>query len=200
MVAQASRACDGPMMKMQVENFGAFGNRVLLNHFGIDWPRHRFTTTARNACCGAVPALGSPADLRPMPIEIVSFAEYDVLQPVQVKGALVYRSGYHAGQPRTWGLLCAMPLVTQAIDRSLCAEFQLLSSVGELLDRSATILSPRGRCDFRSRCVGSLQVHVTFPPCVSCISVFSQFQALWPQCATSVSFDGELRGGVWMKF
>merc|ERR1712224_395717 len=103
-------------------------------------------------------------------------------------------------QPRTVGLFHELPLqLVHAVDRSLCAEFQLLSAFSALLDRQANKLPPFARCNFRSSCSGNLQVHVTFPPCVSCIGVFWQFQVLWPQCATQVIFDGELRGGVWMK-
>merc|ERR1712242_685541 len=77
---------------------------------------------------------------------------------------------------RRW--LCAVPLtISKWVDRTLCAEFQLLGEVCEMMNRAGIeMTSP----ELRHSVYGLLSMYLSEPSCVSCIGALKQFQTLFP--------------------
>lgn len=112
-----------------------------------------------------------------------------------LEGALLYQSGYKAEEPREgpgWLSDIALP-ISRYVDRSLCAEFQLLSELIELqaggplpgTQDQAMRQGQKGRVDF----------WVTQAPCLSCISALLQYQALFPGVKVCFAIAGHLAPG-----
>ncbi|CAE7942112.1 Sumo3, partial [Symbiodinium sp. KB8] len=96
-----------------------------------------------------------------------------------LEGTLFQLNGLHADPEftfRPW--LCAVQLpISKWVDRSLCAEFQLLGEVCELLHRSGMDLT----CpELRYSVHGDLNMYLSEPSCVSCVGAMKQFQTLLP--------------------
>merc|ERR1712228_903119 len=119
---------------------------------------------------------------------IFSFIEYDVhleapTHTTEIGGSsnpfhghIFSESGYNSFSPagRVTSMLHAFRLPNSAhVDRTLCAEFQLL---GEL----CAIFSPGG-IGPRSDVVGVVSLFTTSSPCMSCLGAIRQFQILFPE-------------------
>ncbi|CAK9097628.1 unnamed protein product [Durusdinium trenchii] len=89
----------------------------------------------------------------------------------------------------------AVPLpISKWVDRTLCAEFQLLSEVCDMLHRSGVSMT----CpELRYAVEGCLNLYLSQPSCVSCIGVtglvfrvsaMKQFQTLLPGVDLFVEF------------
>merc|ERR1712224_169106 len=119
------------------------------------------------------------------------------IQPADgpLEGALLYQSGFKAEEPREgpgWLSEISLP-ICRYVDRSLCAEFQLLSELIELqvggpppgTQDQAARQAQKGRVDF----------WVTHAPCLSCISALLQYRSLFPGVRVSVAIAGHLALG-----
>ena len=71
------------------------------------------------------------------------------------------------------------------VDRSLCAEFQVLAKLCDLLDAHATFPDPSVN--------GKVHLDVTTTPCLSCVSVLCQFQTLFPEVHLRISWQSHAK-------
>lgn len=136
--------------------------------------------------------LGVNADLAesapersPLPGLVTCFIEYEVIgdsftEPM--KGQLMRRN--RAGSSWSSPSLTALPFIKSSVyvDRSACAEFQALSAFSLLFSSAGD----------PSKLMGHVRLHVSEPPCLSCISAMIQFQQLFPKLELHVSLTGIL--------
>lgn len=121
---------------------------------------------------------------------VLCAAVYDILvHDVRCQDVLLRRNGSRS-QVRTDAF--AEPFVLRAshlpgspVDRSACAEFQVLC---ELVARLRSVRSPL--C--LQTITGQVRVYVTEPPCLSCIGAMLQFSKALPGVAMAVSIDGAM--------
>lgn len=127
---------------------------------------------------------------------VFGYAEYDVVlvgaaptgaRPAQaphVSGHLFCECGYHpsatVAQRRPWLHAFQLPNSSH-VDRTLCAEFQILAEL-------CSILAPEGGDHVpRATAVGVLSLFTTTSPCMSCLGAIRQFQLLFPEVAVEAS-------------
>lgn len=104
-----------------------------------------------------------------------------------LRGALLRRNGLPRGadaMPRLLeapGALRAVRLTSSSphTDRRLCGEIQLLETL-------------RARFEQGSVASGEIRLHVTKPPCLSCVGAIVQFRRLFPGVVLAVSFGRAL--------
>merc|ERR1712232_382113 len=70
---------------------------------------------------------------------------------------------------------------SQHVDRSLCAEFQLLNQLCHVLLPDSSKLEPQPSY------VGIVALFTTTSPCMSCIGVIRQFQLIFPEIRLETS-------------
>merc|ERR1711920_1055275 len=88
-----------------------------------------------------------------------------------VQGTLLKDNGFKSALS-TRLLSTADMCVYEWVDRMQCGEYQLLAEICNKLEASADLRNATSR-----RAVsGFLQIYVLSPPCLSCMSLFRQFQ------------------------
>merc|ERR1712032_837526 len=97
-------------------------------------------------------------------------------------GELVRDNGYKSAKPSRWLHTVGMK-VHEWVDRSLCGEYQLFA---DLLSKLSEEIDLRTR-EARAAISGRVQVFVLSTPCLSCVSIFRQFQVLLPRVALTIS-------------
>ncbi|CAJ1347072.1 unnamed protein product, partial [Effrenium voratum] len=173
------------LAKFGVDNFGKIGGRCLLNQLGIGRLEDRWLAEVKNFIAAWSQGVGrSPLDWKAQTAHrrIYAFAEFHFTSlhgRVLLEGTLFQLNGLWADPEcarRPW--LCAIPLpISKWVDRTLCAEFQLLGEVCEMLNRSGIDLtSPELRYSVK----GCLNLYLSEPSCVSCIGAMRQFQTMLP--------------------
>ena len=102
----------------------------------------------------------------------------------QKQGSLRAVSGVSDGlRAQRW--LSPLPLsVGGHVDRSLCAEFQVLARTCDAIFEDIPFAD-------REHFLGQVQLFISAPPCLSCIAAMRQFQLLLPSAGFEVSWASE---------
>jgi len=178
---------------MRVDNLGGVGTRLLLAWIGVEEPPLGFVErTVRRF--PQFRSARSPGD-HPTQFKIYSYAEYSVAAfPESLVGSLFKENGLRnsgATYPR-WLRAVSLP-INLFVERELCAEFQLLESLCDVIAGAA------GGCSIaacREKVVGTVDILISSASCVSCVGAVRQFQLLWPAMHVSVGMmcRGRARG------
>mmetsp|Transcript_82447 Transcript_82447/g.233840 ORF Transcript_82447/g.233840 Transcript_82447/m.233840 type:complete len:350 (-) Transcript_82447:38-1087(-) len=185
-------ASNALLFDWQVDNFGIFGTALLLEKFGVfhprdvefearalrrigaedfsrsdDWRSQRFFHKERVYCYSEY-RLGHPGAASP-----------SGLQGQMVKENSFQGEGTRAGRT---GLLRSMVLpINELVDRTLCAEFQALSELCDLVD-SAGVTGAVSR----QFLTGDVRLWTSGASCLSCVGIMRQFVALFPRVVLEV--------------
>ncbi|CAE8645579.1 unnamed protein product [Polarella glacialis] len=175
------------MADFGVDNFGKIGGRCLLNQLGIGRAGDHWVAQAKQFIAAWADGVGKRSDdwkANTIHRRIYVFAEYhfaSTLWPMAplLEGTSFQLNGLRSDPEmarRPW--LCAVPLpISKWVDRTLCAEFQLLVEVCEMLNRSGIeMTSP----ELRHSVYGYMNMYLSEPSCVSCVGGMKQFQTLFP--------------------
>eukprot|EP00811_Abedinium_folium_P028012 NODE_4302_length_1908_cov_6.608647.p1 GENE.NODE_4302_length_1908_cov_6.608647~~NODE_4302_length_1908_cov_6.608647.p1 ORF type:complete len:300 (-),score=78.50 NODE_4302_length_1908_cov_6.608647:265-1164(-) len=173
----------------EVDNFGAAGDRRILDaigircgqsdfgeraaRFAVEYQEQHAETWWRSECL--------------LHARVVSYAEFDLTADGgggALHGSRFQQNGYQGAARRgqEWILPTRLPLNCN-VDRSLCSEAQLLAGICD------DLMSPTGMLQSAR---GYLRLFVTGAPCLSCIGSMRQFQLLLPHVALSVDIGEEL--------
>lgn len=175
------------MADFGVDNFGKIGGRCLLNQIGIGKCNETWVANAKQYVAAWADGVGKRSDdwkAHTVHRRIYVFGEYhfaSTLWPMTplLEGTSFQLNGLRS-DPETARrpYLCAVPLpISKWVDRTLCAEFQLLSEVCDMLNRAGIeMTSP----ELRHSVYGLLSLYLSEPSCVSCVGSFKQFQTLFP--------------------
>lgn len=172
------------MKKIRVDHLGSVGTRLMLEKLKIASPPVEFVTRASASFPRTQQGdisrnrTGLPPSLENVPRQrrIFCYAEYEFvgIEP----GAMLREHGFQGLRMWQKGWLRALSLpVSPHVDRSVCAEFQVLN---ELCD----LISQRGLADTQDECVvveGWTRVLASTTPCLSCVCAVVQFSQLLPR-------------------
>lgn len=179
----------------EVDNFGAVGDRYLLDSLGIpDGPPEFYRKGAQLVI-----------DFQQQHAEswwrsegllharVVSYAEFDLTPPPggqpPLAGSRYQQNGYHGVRQTEERILPTRLPFNSNVDRSLCSENQLLAAICEDLVGSRPVNSKA----LLAKVTGWLRLFVTGAPCLSCVGAMRQFQLLLPQVTLFVSIGDELQ-------
>jgi len=175
------------MADFGVDNFGKIGGRCLMNQIGIGKANETWVMNARQYVHAWSDGVGKKSDdwkANTVHRRIYVFAEYHLastLHPMSplLEGISFQLNGLRSDPEtarRPW--LCAVPLpISKWVDRTLCAEFQLLAEVCEMINRTGFELSSP---ELRHSIYGLISLYLSEPSCVSCVGSMKQFQTLFP--------------------
>lgn len=175
------------MADFGVDNFGKIGGRCLLNQIGIGKCNENWVAQAKHYVASWADGVGKRADdwkANTVHRRIYVFAEYHLATPLRPLAPLLEGTSFQLNglrsDPETARrpYLCAVPLpISKWVDRTLCAEFQLLTELCEMINRTGIeMTSP----ELRHSVYGILSLYLSEPSCVSCTGAFKQFQTLFP--------------------
>ncbi|CAJ1380026.1 unnamed protein product, partial [Effrenium voratum] len=189
------------LQKLQVDNFGRYGSKFLLQRMGIAKADRTFTAKALREVTGYIrennTVLQGLTTQDVLHKRVCSFAEFSfVVQGRRCEGAMIRENGYWTksavrGGKARW-LRAAHLKVGALVDRSLCSEFQLLE---ELCDH----LEACGLSQGAESVEGLLQLFISTTPCVSCLGALGQFRQLLPAITMEVSFGQMPMRQGWQK-
>lgn len=173
--------------QLRIDNLGFMGTQLLFDAIRLEElpPGFQERVTAKYP-----QNFGSWAAIQESPshFQIFSYAEYTIFpwspsghHSKPLVGTLLRENGLRSpdsGRPR-WLHAVTLP-INAFVDRELCAEFQLLEAISELL--AATCSGFSGCIDEQSRAklIGSVYVLISSTSCLSCVGAVRQFQLLWP--------------------
>lgn len=170
--------------KLEVDNFGKWAGRQILDELGLwECPRE-FQKEADRLMEDLIKVEikeGSTSDCKRIDLRISCFARYSFLLPSgkQVEGDMQQISGTIFDRGDDYASSCplkAVPLpLSHWVDRRLCAEARLLAKLCELLGADPGNVS------------GTLNIHAGYPPCTSCLGLLWQFDLRCPHISLSVS-------------
>lgn len=176
---------------MEVVNLRQKATHRLLNSLNIRKAPADFSHRAVSCIRSLVDGGERPVGLGGAGVDttrVFAYAEYNVV-PVGgiapcVDGHLFRESGLRGSAciARSVNWLHSFQLPNSShVDRSLCAEFQVLAEL-------CGVLSPEGgKASPRDAVVGVLFLFTTCSPCMSCVSAIRQFQVLFPEVALETS-------------
>lgn len=181
----------------ELDNFGSFGGRFLLDSVGIQEGPSEFAERAARLVVAHQEEHASTwwRSDGLLHQRVVSYAEFCLEPPARLnerplQGHRFQQNGYH-GTRSGPGWLCATPLpINHLVDRSLCSENQLLSGICEELAGARTAGSAVERLRGAQ---GWLHLFVTGAPCLSCVGAMRQFSLLLPGVEFRVTIGEELR-------
>ncbi|CAK9046578.1 unnamed protein product [Durusdinium trenchii] len=165
------------LTQWRVDNLGVCGTTHLLSKLGVLRPSD------------AGFAERALALVRQRPSEARSFAkerafcyvEYD-LQPERC-GSILKENSFHGVRAGRVPLLKSWRLsINEVVDRSLCAEFQALAELGDVLGDVQVRVRWRGAR-------GAVRVWVSSASCLSCVRAIRQFLQLFPGLSVTVQCD-----------
>mmetsp|Transcript_68165 Transcript_68165/g.183475 ORF Transcript_68165/g.183475 Transcript_68165/m.183475 type:complete len:218 (+) Transcript_68165:353-1006(+) len=174
--------------ELRVDNFGATGARMMLRGLGIDDAPREFSdrVASKHPQFGA----GFGSIDRPSQFKIHAFAEYSVMTSGggSVNGSLLRESGLNIGfgleAPR-WLRAVRLP-INAHVERELCAEFQLLEALCEVLASASAVAGASLDAARREQTIGSVEMLITGSSCASCLCALRQFRLLWPNVTLAV--------------
>lgn len=178
---------------VRVDHLGSVGTRLMLGKVKIPPPGEDFTARAAatfprgpsgdfSRQRSSAPRL---ADNVPQQRRIFAYAEYrfegsaseDSKIPEPVEGRMLREHGFQGLRMWQKGWLKAVTLpVNPNVDRSVCAEFQVLNELCDLVHQS-------GLADTMAECQqvsGWVAVLVSTTPCLSCVCAVMQYSLLFP--------------------
>lgn len=186
------RAMDSKALQsLRVDHLGSVGTRLLLDRVSIRSPDEVFVERAKQSFCSHVPATlqGRRAEQR----RIFAYAEYSIelaLRGVSCKavpnisGRMLREHGFQG--LRKWQKGWLKPIVLALnphVDRSVCAEFQVLNELCDLVHH-------HGLVDCMADCaglVGVVNVLASTTPCLSCVCAAIQYSLLFQSVNFSFS-------------
>lgn len=173
----------------EVDCFGSFGDRLLLNSLGIHEAPEDFFLRA------AARVAEYENENRSfwwrseglMHQRVLSYAELELRLPGSsaVVACRLQQNGYQGSRPLHPFLIATTLPLNGNVDRGLCSEFQLLEKCLEDLSAGSTAKL--------AGATGWLQLFVTGPPCLSCAGAMHQFKLEMPLVLFSVSIGEELQ-------
>jgi len=193
----AFSGCNAVLFDWQVDNFGLFGTAALFTKLGMsppadaafegrararvaaeeearldDWRKQRFFFKERVYCYTefvfSLPGLAGAASSTNADGGARHLLKSSILKENSFLG-----EGTRAGRT---GLLRALSLpISELVDRSLCAEFQALSELCDLLDGAGVVGQVARRF-----VTGSVVLWTTGASCLSCVGCMRQFLLLFP--------------------
>ncbi|CAK9065991.1 unnamed protein product [Durusdinium trenchii] len=178
------RRVEAALQELYLDHLGSVGSHLLLSRLQIDAPDQDFILRAMQSfptCAGRTRGLETQ---RPQQRRIFAYSEHR-LQTTDATGGRDATAGRmlreHGFQGlRRWQKGWLKPLtlpVNHYVDRSVCAEFQVLNEICDLVNEEAL-------ADDMQSCAlveGVVQLLVSTAPCLSCISAALQFQLLFPK-------------------
>jgi len=187
----ALKASNALLFEWQVDNFGIFGTRLLLSCIGIGLPGVEFEQRALQRIAAEEAARSE--DWRKQRFffkeRVHCYAEFalrhprvedaDKLQGTMIKENSFLGEGTRAGRT---GLLRSTSLpINELVDRTLCAEFQTLAELCDLLDNAG--ITGKSSRRFVS---GKVSLWTTGASCLSCVGTMRQFLQLFPSTTLEV--------------
>jgi len=177
-----------------MDNFGSWGDRQLLDMLGIHEGPQDFATRGARLVI-EYQEQHAESWWRSEGLfhqRVVSYAEMNLElahDGRHIQGCMYQQNGFqgvrHAGN---FILATALPF-NHNVDRSLCSENQLLSRVcGECLNWNK---APQK--SLLAQVKGWLKLFVTGAPCLSCVGAIHQFQLLLPKVVLTVAIGPELQ-------
>lgn len=165
----------------QMDNFGLVGTGSLLTQVGISPTTVSFAQRALERV--RAEEAGRHGDWREKRFffkdRVYCYAEFALelpgRNPSRLCGSLLKENSYAGTRAGRTGLLRSIPLpINELVDRTLCAEFQLLSELCDLVGGA-------GLCGQQalSSVTGLVQLWTTGASCLSCVGVFRQFNHIF---------------------
>mmetsp|Transcript_50610 Transcript_50610/g.145279 ORF Transcript_50610/g.145279 Transcript_50610/m.145279 type:complete len:218 (-) Transcript_50610:20-673(-) len=174
--------------ELRVDNFGATGARMMLRGLGIGDVPTEFSERVASEHQQFGAGFGSID--RPSQFKIHALAEYRVMTSGggSVNGSLLRESGLNIGfgleAPR-WLRAVRLP-INAHVERELCAEFQLLEALCEVLASASAVAGASLDAARREQTIGSVEMLITGSSCASCLCALRQFRLLWPNVTLAV--------------
>jgi len=176
---------DALLLDWQVDNFGIVGTANLLARLGVRSPEGR-EFGSRAAERVDLEARGRGEEWRRrrffFKARVHCYAEFDFAAPAaagaRLRGSVLKENSFMGEGTRAGraGLLRGAVLpISDLVDRTLCAEFQVLSDIGDLLDSAGAQGWPG-----RRSVTGRLQLWTSGASCLSCVGAMRQFLSLFP--------------------
>lgn len=187
----AEKASSSLLFEWQVDNFGVLGTALLLKHIGIGSPDTRFEQRARQRIGAEETSRGD--DWRRQRFffkeRVYCYIEFALKHPTakdphKLQGTLVKENSFLGEGTRAGrtGLLRSTSLpINDLVDRTLCAEFQALSELCDLLD-SVGITGKSSR----RFVTGTVTLWTTGASCLSCVGTMRQFLQVFPSTTLEV--------------
>lgn len=191
-LAEWRRGVDFRHLKdIRIDHLGSVGTRLMLERVRIPSPDEEFVARASatfprgpsgdfSRCRSGAPSI---ADNVPQQRRIFAYAEYvfhtqGSPETEHVRGRMLREHGFQGLRMWQKGWLRAITLpVNMSVDRSVCAEFQVLNELCDLAHQ-------QGLADSMDDCClvhGSVKVLVSTTPCLSCVCAVLQYTALFPK-------------------
>ncbi|CAE7884798.1 PIP5K9, partial [Symbiodinium necroappetens] len=170
------RGFQGPL-----EDFGAMAKRLGADQLGDLGSRELLRSQNIAVTAGPGPSLPreAPGSGKLPPITALCHA---TLGERQLSQSAV--SGVSDGlRAQRW--LFPVPLAAGSVERSLCAEFQVLAQTCDVIFEDLSDSSEGQRVS------GKVQLFISAPPCLSCVAAICQFQLLLPCVELEVSWISE---------
>merc|ERR1740129_315594 len=189
----AFKASNSLLFDWQVDNFGVVGTALLLSRVGVHRPVGSAVQDRALARVAAEEAGRGENDWRAQRFfykeRVYCYTEHHLehpsaKEPESLLGSMLKENSFLGEGTRAGktGLLKSMVLpINELVDRTLCAEFQTLSELCDLLDSV-------GVCGKPSRCfvTGTVWLWTSGASCLSCVGVMRQFLHLFPNVTLEV--------------
>eukprot|EP00747_Dinoflagellata_sp_TGD_P061820 gnl/TRDRNA2_/TRDRNA2_152685_c0_seq2.p1 gnl/TRDRNA2_/TRDRNA2_152685_c0~~gnl/TRDRNA2_/TRDRNA2_152685_c0_seq2.p1 ORF type:complete len:439 (-),score=79.81 gnl/TRDRNA2_/TRDRNA2_152685_c0_seq2:30-1346(-) len=184
------------LKQLQIDNLGAIGSRLLLNHMGIMVADETLQMRALETIAlyrhddpredANEMTFGGPTRHK----RVFSYAEYQIFgsfitsEGQQLEGAMLQENGAR-GPHFEETPLRAVPLpINQRVDRNACSEFLLLSELCAIFSEAGVVSESE-----RLATVGTLRLFSTGPSCLSCCAAIWQFCLRFPGVRMEVGFS-----------
>lgn len=184
-------ACHSVLQELQVDNFGMRGNDFLLARVGIKKAEATFHERGALKISEAISARDPEWKQKRVFFKdrVFCYAEYAFkvhLEGVgQVEGTMMKENSFQGIGTRAGrtGLLKELVLpINELVDRSLCAEYQLLSEMCDSLDDAGVCGSAQ-----RKAVTGYAALFTSGASCLSCVGVMRQFLCLYPGVSMTIA-------------
>lgn len=172
--------------KLHVDSFGTVGTRLLWDRLGVLEAPAEFCLRAEEEI-GKVNAEDRAAFISDAEDQVsgrkhqrvFAYAEYEIEPPpgeAEITGKMLFENGFRGVRAET-NLLQRMQLpVNSWVDRSLCAEMQMMTMFCCQLAKEGLAGGP----ELNAMLCGRLLVYTSIPPCLSCVGVLWQFLMNFP--------------------
>lgn len=187
------------LFEWQVDNLGIFGTGTLLEKLGVHPPQDPEFTVRARARIGAEAAHHAPEDWRKQRFffkeRVYCYAEFALAHPTvtetwKLQGTMVKENSFLGEGTRAGrtGLLRSVVLpINELVDRTLCAEFQMLSELCDLVDS----VGVTGKAS-RGFVTGTVRLWTSGASCLSCVGIMRQFLLLFPRAVLEVKCEKRL--------
>lgn len=176
------QAWEAFVIKLEVDNFGRWAGRQILDELGFWESEREFRKEAERQLESTTKVEirdGLTSECKRMNLRVYCFASYSFLLSSgrRVEGQMQHCSGLLDGSDPPCNRLlraCALPL-SRWIDRRFCAEFALLAEICKILEEEP------GNAE------GTIRIYAGYPLCTSCLGLVWQFGLQWPKISLEVT-------------